>query len=157
MADVHDPATRSRNMAAVRSRDTKPELLFRRGLFHRGFRYRVNVRTLPGRPDVVLKKYRAAVQIHGCFWHGHDCDLFHWPQTRPEFWHQKISTNQVRDSTVGDDLRALGWRVLTVWECALRGTQAIPLEDVIRLAERWILDGGTREEISGRRKRRVDH
>jgi len=149
MADVHDTATRSRNMAAVRAKNTKPELLIRQGLFRRGFRYRLHYSALPGTPDIVLPKYRAAIQVHGCFWHGHDCDLFQWPASREDFWKKKIRENQVRDGRAGDELAAVGWRVLTIWECAFRGRAAVPLERVIDRAASWIRGSRSRGEIRG--------
>ena len=84
-------------MAAVRARNTKPELMIRKALHAAGFRYRLDLRNLPGRPDIVLPRFRAVVFVHGCFWHRHECDLFRWPETRPEFWHEKLNTNAVRD------------------------------------------------------------
>ena len=97
MVDVHDKKTRSRNMAAVRGKNTKPELLLRSELFRQGFRFRLHYGGLPGKPDIVLPKYRAVIQVHGCFWHGHHCALFHWPATREDFWRKKITENAVRD------------------------------------------------------------
>lgn len=138
MADVHSAATRSRNMAAIRGKDTKPELTLRRALFVRGFRYRLHERKLPGRPDLVLPKYRAVVFLHGCFFHGHECPTFRWPETRKDFWHLKISGNRARDRLTDAKLRGAGWRVLTVWECALRGRSRIPLSELVRLVETWL-------------------
>src|ERR1700710_434307 len=91
--DVHSPEVRSHNMSRIRGRDTKPEMLIRRGLHARGFRFRLHARDLPGRPDLVFPKRSAAVLVHGCFWHGHDCPMFHLPATRPEFWQAKINSN----------------------------------------------------------------
>jgi DNA mismatch endonuclease (patch repair protein) len=108
-------------MAAVRGRDTKPELALRRALHNLGFRYRLNVRTLPGTPDVVLPARNALLFVHGCFWHGHDCPLFVLPQARRDFWLDKIGRNQLRDRQHHDRLRDAGWRIGTVWECAMRG------------------------------------
>ncbi|GER23584.1 very short patch repair endonuclease [Zafaria cholistanensis] len=121
MADKITPEARSRNMAAVRSTNTKIEVAIRRSLHSRGFRYRVNVKQLPGKPDIVLPRYQAVIMVHGCFWHGHDCPLFRWPKTRQEFWEEKIGGNQARDERVVKQLTEAGWRIATVWECALRG------------------------------------
>lgn len=121
MADVLTRSQRRLNMSRIRARDTKPELIVRKALHSRGFRYRLHVRTLPGRPDLVLPKYRAIVFVHGCFWHGHDCKLFKWPQTREQFWRSKISANRLRDQSALETLNRLGWRTLVIWECALRG------------------------------------
>jgi DNA mismatch endonuclease (patch repair protein) len=137
MADVVDSATRSRMMSGIRGRDTRPEILIR-GLLHRqGLRFRLHARDLPGKPDIVLPRYRAAVFVHGCFWHGHGCPLFKWPATRQGFWREKIGKNQANDQRVVDALLAGGWRVGVVWECALRGAG----KDVEGLARRladWI-------------------
>lgn len=121
MTDVHTPEGRSRNMQAIRGKNTSPELLLRKLLFSRGFRYRLHVKNLPGTPDIVLPKHRTAIFVHGCFWHGHDCHLFTLPQTRRDFWTAKISTNQQRDQRDISALRSAGWRVICVWECAIRG------------------------------------
>ncbi|WP_379655037.1 very short patch repair endonuclease [Pseudoxanthomonas sp. UC19_8] len=107
-------------MSGIRGKNTRPEWIVRRALHARGFRYRLHVRDLPGRPDIVLPKHRAVIFVHGCFWHGHDCPLFRWPKTRPEFWQAKINRNRANDTKHQSELRADGWRVGIVWECALR-------------------------------------
>ena len=93
MADVVDRKTRSRMMSGIRGKNTRPELLIRKGLHARGFRFRLHDKRLPGKPDLVLPKYSAVIFVHGCFWHGHDCHLFKWPQSRREFWRKKITRN----------------------------------------------------------------
>lgn len=108
-------------MRAIRSKNTAPELLLRKLLFSLGFRFRLHVKNLPGKPDIVLPKYRTAIFVHGCFWHGHDCHLFTLPQTRREFWQAKIDANRQRDLRSEEMLVSTGWRVLSVWECALKG------------------------------------
>ena len=118
-------------MAAIRGADTKPELLIRRQLHARGFRYRLHDRKLPGRPDLVFPRYHAVLFVNGCFWHGHDCDLFRWPKTRPEFWRDKIGGNVARDLRNEGALAALGWRVGLVWECAVKGPQRLPAGELI--------------------------
>ena len=137
-ADVVDAATRSRMMAGIRGKDTKPELVVRRGLHALGFRFRLHDRALPGRPDLVLARWRAVIQIHGCFWHGHDCALFRWPGTRPDFWRTKIGRNIERDRLTGEALDHAGWRVLTVWECALKGPGRIGAEAAIAGVAEWL-------------------
>jgi len=112
-------------MSRIRGSNTKLEVLVRKGLHARGLRYRLGGAKLPGRPDIVLPKYRAVVFVHGCFWHGHECPLYRLPKTRPEFWADKIGKNRARDQRVTSELEAMGWRVLTVWECSLRGKTAI--------------------------------
>lgn len=121
MADIVDAATRSRMMAGIRRRDTRIELAVRRALHARGFRYRLDVRTLPGRPDIVLRRWNAVILIHGCFWHSHDCGLCRIPATRPDFWREKLDRNARRDQQNLVSLQSGGWRIATVWECALRG------------------------------------
>ncbi|MEN3033122.1 very short patch repair endonuclease [Chromobacterium amazonense] len=121
MADVVDSTTRSRMMSGIRGRNTKPEILIRSLLHRHGFRFRLHVRDLPGKPDIVLPRYHAVVFVHGCFWHGHDCPLFKWPGTRPDFWREKLGRNQANDKRAKEALLANGWRVGIVWECALRG------------------------------------
>lgn len=150
MTDVHTPAIRSKNMRAIRNRNTKPEILVRKLLHFRGFRFRLNVKTLPAKPDIVFPKYRAVILVNGCFWHGHDCPVFRWPKTRTEFWKEKITGNQQRDKRNLMDLQAAGWRVLTLWECALRGRYKLPLDIIADLIENWLLVGGeTSVEIQG--------
>lgn len=121
MADVLAPELRRLNMSRVRGRDTKPEMLIRRGLHARGLRFRLHRRDLPGCPDIVLPSSNAVLFVHGCFWHGHDCPLFKMPATRPDFWRGKIAKNRLRDAAAVEALGGLGWRVGIVWECALRG------------------------------------
>lgn len=125
-------------MAAIRAKDTKPELLIRRALHARGFRYRLHVRTVPGRPDLVLPRYRAAIFVHGCFWHGHECSLFRWPATREAFWRDKIGGNAARDLAVRQRLADAGWRVAIVWECALKGRNRRPLPEIIDSLAAWL-------------------
>lgn len=124
MVDSLTPEQRSAQMSRIRGSNTKLEVLVRKGLHARGLRYRLGGAKLPGRPDIVLPKYRTVVFVHGCFWHGHDCPLYRLPKTRPAFWADKIGKNRVRDLRVTAELEALGWRVLTVWECSLRGKAA---------------------------------
>ncbi|WP_170408925.1 very short patch repair endonuclease [Ruegeria arenilitoris] len=138
MADVHDRQTRSRNMAAIRGADTKPELFIRRGLHARGFRFRLHNRKLPGRPDLVLPRYQAVILINGCFWHGHECPLFKWPKTREEFWRNKIGGNVERDKRNQAALKVSGWRVGIVWECALKGKRRLQPAYVLDRLREWL-------------------
>ena len=140
-------------MSRIRGRNTKPELMIRKALHARGFRYRVNVASLPGKPDILLPRYRSAILVHGCFWHGHDCPLFRLPATRREFWEAKISRNRERDGEVLKALRAGGWRCLTVWECALRGPGGWVLPEVVDVIEMWIRETSAESEIRGTRRR----
>ena len=137
MVDIVDAATRSRMMSGIRGRNTKPEILVRSLLHRRGLRFRLDVRDLPGRPDIVLPRYRAVIFVHGCFWHGHDCHLFKWPQTRPEFWRDKIGRNRATDARAQAALLEGGWRVATVWECALRGANR-DIDGVVQRLIDWL-------------------
>lgn len=121
MADVKTPEQRSRNMAAIKGKDTKPEMIVRKYLFSRGMRFRVQVRKLPGKPDIVLPKYKTAIFVNGCFWHGHEgCKYFRLPKSNVEFWKEKIERNIERDKESMQALFDLGWKVVRVWECELR-------------------------------------
>lgn len=131
MSDTMTPEQRSRCMAAVHSKDTKPEVLVRKFLFAKGFRFRVCDKKLPGKPDIVLPKYKTVIFIDGCFWHGHEgCKLSHLPHTRVDFWRNKINTNKLRDRRNDTDLTNAGWRVIRLWECEIRqkATQAATLD-----------------------------
>ena len=137
MTDIVDPETRSRMMSGIRGKNTRPEILVRSLLHRRGFWFRINVRDLPGKPDVVLPKYHAVIFINGCFWHGHDCSLFRMPGTREDFWKKKIDGNRTRDRKTLEALAGSGWRTGIVWECALRGKDRDP-EKVVTLLEQWL-------------------
>ncbi|GAA0868627.1 very short patch repair endonuclease [Brevundimonas basaltis] len=139
MADVVDAATRSRMMSGIRGKNTKPELLIRKALHARGFRYRLHCKDLPGNPDLCLPKYRAVIFVHGCFWHGHDCHLFKWPKTRPEFWREKIGRNREVDAAAMARLQDAGWRVAVVWECSIKGRLRLAdLPEVVSEIARWL-------------------
>jgi DNA mismatch endonuclease (patch repair protein) len=136
-------------MAAIRAKDTKPEMILRRGLHALGLRYRLHVSTLPGRPDMVFPARRAVLFAHGCFWHGHDCHLFRLPSTRQEFWSAKIVRNREVDARSAAALRGAHWRVGIVWECALKGRDRLPLDDTIKACADWIRGKGEEFEIRG--------
>ncbi|HEX2898405.1 MAG TPA: very short patch repair endonuclease [Bacteroidia bacterium] len=122
MPKLHKALTRSEMMARIRSKDTRPELRVRHFLWASGFRYRLHGKQLPGKPDIVLSRYKTVVFVHGCFWHGHaNCKQFKLPATRREFWEAKITTNQTRDAQSISKLKALGWNVIVVWECEISG------------------------------------
>jgi DNA mismatch endonuclease (patch repair protein) len=139
MADVHNSEQRSANMRAIRHKDTNPEVKIRRLLFAQGFRFRIHVKSLPGSPDIVLPKYRVAIFVQGCFWHGHGCHLFKVPATRTEFWMGKIQSNCDRDRQNEEKLLATGWRIITVWECALKGRLKRPLNEIASMLSIWII------------------
>jgi DNA mismatch endonuclease (patch repair protein) len=138
MTDVLTPDQRRFNMSRIRGKNTKPEMLLRQGLHARGLRYRLHVKDLPGRPDLVFPRYRAAVMVHGCFWHGHDCPMFKLPATRREFWEKKIAANRTRDLRDNAALTAAGWRVLVLWECALRGPARDPVSAILDRVVSWL-------------------
>ena len=148
--DVHSPEVRSHNMSRIRGRDTKPEMLIRRGLHRRGLRYQLHRRDRPGRPDLVFPSARCVVFVHGCFWHGHACPMFRLPATRTEFWKQKIEANRARDARSADALAAADWRSLTVWECALRGRARLTETEVLDVCEWFVKKGGSSFEVVGR-------
>ncbi|WP_312245034.1 very short patch repair endonuclease [Stutzerimonas nitrititolerans] len=131
MVDSLTPEQRSAQMSRIRGTDTRLEVLVRKGLHARGFRYRLGGAGLPGRPDIVLPRYRTVVFVHGCFWHGHDCPLYRLPKTRPEFWADKIGKNRARDARVICELETQGWRSIIIWECSLRGARVSEQEQVL--------------------------
>lgn len=121
MTDVHEPEIRSYNMSQIKGKDTKPEILVRKFLHARGFRYRLHDKKLPGKPDIVLPKYHTIIMIHGCFWHGHEgCKYYVVPKTRTQWWLDKINTNKHKDKENENKLKSLGWNLLTVFECELK-------------------------------------
>jgi len=136
-------------MSGIRSTDTKPEVQIRKGLFARKFRFLKNRKGLPGRPDIVFPKYRAVIQVHGCFWHGHECVRFKWPKTRAAEWKTKILGNRERDRMTSLALEDMGWRVLTVWECSMRGPERRSLDEVLDRAEEWLKSGSDSFVIAG--------
>ncbi len=118
--DIWDKKKRSEVMSKIRSKNTKPEIALRKALFAKGFRYRINYKKLSGKPDIVFPKYKTAIFVHGCFWHGHEgCKISHIPKSNTEFWEHKISTNRERDRNNIMQILSLGWKVLTVWECEI--------------------------------------
>lgn len=120
MADNHSKEVRSINMSHIRSTNSKPEEIVRKYLFAEGFRYRKNVKKLPGCPDIVLPKYKTVIFVNGCFWHKHDCPRFVWPSSNQDYWRPKILRNVERDNQSRKELETLGWKVITVWECELK-------------------------------------
>ncbi|NOU20389.1 MAG: DNA mismatch endonuclease Vsr [Methyloglobulus sp.] len=140
MTDRIDKETRSRIMAAVRSYGTRPEKRVRSALHRQGFRFRLHIKQLPGTPDLVLRKYKAAIFINGCFWHQHqNCKAAHIPQTRSEFWQKKFTRNELRDQKVLHQLKIMGWRAAIIWECGLSRKQQ---EDTLRRLALWLKWGG---------------
>lgn len=149
MADVVDAETRSRMMAGIRSKNTRPEIIVRKSLHHRGYRYRLHSRALPGKPDIIFASRRAVIMVHGCFWHGHSCHLFKWPSTRQDFWRTKVLRNRGKDLETEKALESMGWRTLVVWECALKGRERKPLQEMVDAISQWLDSGTSNEEIKG--------
>ncbi|MBL4785809.1 MAG: DNA mismatch endonuclease Vsr [Cohaesibacteraceae bacterium] len=149
MADVVSPQKRSQMMAGIKGKNTKPEMMIRTALHRRGFRYRIHNKDLPGKPDLVFAKYRAVVFVHGCFWHAHECHLFKWPKSRAEFWREKIGGNRARDIRQLAALDEAGWRVLIIWECALKGKTRIDFELVVNQTSAWLTGTDRLGIISG--------
>ncbi len=138
-------------MSGIKSRDTKPERVIRQLLFARGFRYRLHVKGLPGKPDLVFPKYRAVIFVHGCFWHGHDCHLFSLPKTRQAFWSAKIGGNARRDQRQMQLLRSSGWRTATIWECALKGRGRLSPGLIAEICDVWLTGDEIELELAGQR------
>jgi DNA mismatch endonuclease (patch repair protein) len=136
-------------MSGIRGKDTKPELAIRRGLHAKGFRFRLHASDVPGKPDLILPRYRAAIFVNGCFWHNHVCHLFKMPSTRTEFWQNKITKNVERDRKVEELLDEAGWRKLTIWECALKGKTRLDFDELIGRAGEWLRSEKIRGEIGG--------
>lgn len=139
-------------MAGIRGKNTKPELLIRSGLHRRGLRFSLHRKDLPGNPDLVMPKYKAVIFVHGCFWHCHNCHLFKWPKSRPDFWRNKIEGNRANDEKAVVQLRRDGWRILVIWECALKGKEKLPLVDVLDQSLAWLQSSKIGYEIQGQIK-----
>lgn len=121
MADIHSQLTRSYNMSRIKGKNTKPEMLVRKFLFSQGFRYRLHDKSLPGKPDIILPKYKTLIFVHGCFWHGHEgCKYYVIPKTRTQWWLDKINTNKKNDNKAISALQDSGWRIIIIWECKLK-------------------------------------
>jgi len=137
-------------MSGIRGKDTRPELIVRKALFRKGFRYSLGGSGLPGKPDLVFRRYRAVVFINGCFWHGHGCHLFRWPSSNQDFWKTKIDSNVCRDEVNITACLQTGYRVAVVWECALKGKYKQPLDETIEKISDWL--GGDTQMIEVRGK-----
>lgn len=138
MADIVDSSTRSRMMSGIRGKNTKPEMMIRQGLHRKGFRYRLHDRKLPGKPDLVFPSRQAVIFVNGCFWHGHDCHLFRMPSTRRDFWKIKIDGNRQRDFDNMLKINDYGWRILVIWECALKGKSQLPFDEIMEKVSGWL-------------------
>ncbi len=145
--DVHDSATRSKNMSAIKSKNTRPELIIRKLLHHNGFRFRVTPSYLPSKPDVWMAKWNTVIWIHGCFWHKHDCRQFRPPKSHTEFWEDKLSRNIERDTRNKRELFNLGIRLLIIWECAITGKQRLSEQILLQLIKTFLATSYAMAEI----------
>ena len=152
-ADTVSTAVRSRMMAAVKGKNTKSELVVRSALHRRGFRFRLHRKDLPGKPDLVFTGRNAVIFVHGCFWHGHNCHLFRWPKSREAFWRDKIGNNIERDRNQRAALADAGWRIGTVWECALKGKTRLPFDSVVDQCAMWLKSDIKTLEVRGDKAR----
>jgi DNA mismatch endonuclease (patch repair protein) len=149
MADIVSEEKRSKMMAKIKAKDTKPEIKIRKALHALGFRYKLHDSKLPGKPDLVLTKYNAVIEVNGCFWHGHDCPIFRLPKSRTDYWKNKINRNIERDYDNFKKLLNLEWRILIVWGCTMRGKKSLEFEKMITTIDKWIKEGKKYKEISG--------
>jgi DNA mismatch endonuclease (patch repair protein) len=140
--DVHSPKQRSYNMSQIKGKNTKPELMVRKILWEKGYRYRLQYKNLPGKPDIVFPGRKKVIFINGCFWHKHDCNYFKWPKSNSDFWLNKIESNVTRDNERQASLLALGWIYLIIWECAIREASKIVMRDknspIVTLIEKFL-------------------
>ena len=151
MTDVVDKETRSKMMAGIKGKNTKPEIMIRKKLHKIGFRYRLHNKSLPGKPDLVFSKYKAVIFINGCFWHGHNCHLFKYPDSREEFWHNKIDKTRETDLRNISLLTNNGWRVLQIWECSIKGKERLDINEVIKVTSEWLKSQDEAFEIRGKK------
>jgi DNA mismatch endonuclease (patch repair protein) len=135
--DIVSKKKRSEMMSGIGSKNTKPEIIVRKLLHSNGYRFRLHSKNLPGRPDICLPKHKSVIFVNGCFWHGHSCPIFRVPKTRPDFWYAKIEGNRQRDRKNIEDLLELGWRVLVIWECTLRGKNKASFEGLSKMLDSW--------------------
>lgn len=149
MADIVSRRKRSEMMSGIRSKNTGLELVVRKALHKLGFRFRLHQYGLPGKPDLVFKKYRAVIFTHGCFWHGHKCHLFKWPSSRPFFWKTKIKRNRKKDTGSIKQLLGQKWRVLVIWECASKGKSKLPSKKLFSTASKWLKSREKSLELCG--------
>ncbi|WP_407474944.1 very short patch repair endonuclease [Sulfitobacter sp. PM12] len=151
--DTVTATVRSRMMAGIKGKNTRPELVIRSALHRRGFRFRLHRKDLPGKPDLVFSGRGAVIFVHGCFWHGHNCNLFRWPKSREEFWRGKIAKNMERDRVQYQTLIETRWRIGTIWECALKGKTRLPFENVVDQCAMWLQSDIKILEVSGDKAR----
>ena len=149
MADIVSPQKRSEMMSGIKGKNTKPEIKIRKALHAKGYRYRIHVQNIIGKPDIVLPKYNALIFIHGCFWHLHNCHLFKWPSTRTDFWYKKIYGNKKKDLENKQKLLDSGWRLLIIWECSIKGKGKLEFNELIKTIQDWLRSDNKFTEIRG--------
>jgi DNA mismatch endonuclease (patch repair protein) len=150
MADTHSEEVRSKNMRAIQSKDTKPEIMIRKALHRKGIRYGLHNKKLPGTPDLHFKKYNAVLFVNGCFWHKHNCPRFKMPKSNIEYWKNKFNRNQIRDKEKIKELKSVGKRISIIWGCALKGKYSLPLEEVTEMMIHWLNSDELFLEIEGK-------
>jgi DNA mismatch endonuclease (patch repair protein) len=148
--DIVSKSKRSSMMSGIKNKDTKGELLIRKSLHALGFRYQLHRKDIPGRPDLTFPKFQAVIFINGCFWHAHNCHLFKWPSSRSDFWQEKITSNKIRDEKNHAKCTELGWKILVIWECSLKGKTKRSFNEVINTVQNWLLYDPQNAEIEGR-------
>lgn len=149
MADVFDSEKRSEVMSRITGKDTEPEIKIRKTLHGLGYRYSLHKKNLPGKPDIYLRKYNGLIEINGCYWHGHDCHFFKWPENNKEFWKNKIRRTKERDRNNFKKLQNMGYRLLVIWECAITGKTSLDFEMLIDYIIRWLHSDIKFKEIEG--------
>ena len=149
MADIVKKEKRSKMMSNIKGKNTKPEMLVRKSLFEIGYRYRLHNNKIPGKPDIMLPKYKVVILVNVCFWHRHDCHLFKLPKTRTEFWKEKLRSNEERDTVNFQKLLDLGYRIATVWECSLKGKLKLPLDKITKNLDSFIQSSDKTISIHG--------
>ena len=150
MADIVSPEQRGRMMSGIRSKDTRPELIVRKALFHRGFRYRLHLKSLAGTPDLTFPKHKAVIFINGCFWHQHDCELFKWPKSNKEFWREKLVKNRLRDQQNHHLLSLGGWKIFAIWECSIKGRSTDDINRMLDDVSDWLVCGSRESVVDAR-------
>lgn len=145
-----DLFTRKRIMSSIKSKNTKPEMIIRKGLFRRGYRYRLYDKKIPGTPDVIFPRFQALIFVHGCFWHGHGCKLYRMPKNNVLYWESKILRNQQRDSEILQRLLSLNWRVMLIWECAIVGKYSYSPDTLFSQIEKWLHSSNNYQILEGR-------
>lgn len=147
LMDIVSSSKRSKMMARIRGKDTAPERAVRKMLFTRGYRYRLHSDKFPGKPDIVLKKYKAVLFVNGCFWHKHTCHMFKWPQSNASFWREKISQTSAKDHQNIEKILSMGWRVCVIWECALKGKKDSDIHKIMESLFEWLKGSEKWKEI----------